>query len=471
MSKPSGSQVSAARLRDPVDSLIQSVALPSGARCPEVTWSQLARSMTLGHHTLSLAAVALATAAIGSAATATPHRSASDQDTPVLSAWSVLPATTYVPGSETSGRWTTGNAAVPAPYVGQPVQGFSGTHALADGSFLVLSDNGFGAKANSADFLLSVHRITPDTGDRDGSGETTYDETVAVLSDPDRLIPWTTWRDGGCAAAPTLPAGYACPATDRRLTGWDFDPESLQVAPDGTWWIGEELGPYILHFDRRGRLLEAPLATPGVMSPSNPTLGTTTPNLPSSKGFEGMSISPDGRVLHPMLEGATDEDKATGMADALRIYTVRDGAFEDGVLRYRMEDPAHALGDFIQVNKHEALVIERDNGQGATALFKRIYLVDLRDQDRDGWVSKTLLVDLMGVANPEGLSPYDDPFTFPFFTIEDIEILDARTLAVMNDNNFPAAGGRSTSVPDQNEYIEITLPEKLRVDRTLLPSG
>ncbi|GAA5119290.1 esterase-like activity of phytase family protein [Alloalcanivorax gelatiniphagus] len=432
--------------------------------------------MTLRHRGPA-AAVALVAAALAAAASTAPTASASPKGSPtdpaeaVISAWSVLPAATYVPGSEASGHWTTGNAAVPAPYAGQPVQGFSGTHALSDGSYLVLSDNGFGAKANSADFLLALHRITPETDDRDGSGETRYDKTVLGFSDPDRLIPWTTWRDGGCAAAATLPAGYTCPAPDRRLTGWDFDPESLQVAPDGTLWVGEEFGPYLLHFDRRGRLLEAPIATPGVMSPSNPTLGGATPNLPSSKGYEGLSISPNGRELHPMLEGATDEDKAAGMADALRIYTVRKGAFEEEFLRYRMEDPAHALGDFIQVNTHEALVIERDNGQGATAAFKRIYLIDLRDTDGDGWVSKELLVDLMDLGNPRALSPHGDPFTFPFVTIEDVEVLDARTIAVMNDNNFPAAGGRSTTEPDPNEYVEITLAKPLRVDHRLLPRG
>ena len=62
-------------------------------------------------------------------------------------------------------------------------------------------------------------------------------------------------------------------------------------------------------------------------------------------------------------------------------------------------------GDFIMVNGHEALVIERDNLQGSAAAFKRIYLVDLRDADQDGWVSKRLLVDLMQLANPRGLSP------------------------------------------------------------------
>jgi hypothetical protein len=241
------------------------------------------------------------------------------------------------------------------------------------------------------------------------------------------------------------------------------------VAEDGTIWVGEEFGPFLLHLNADGDLIEAPIPTPGVRSPSNPTLGSAVANLANSKGFEGMTISPDGQELHPMLEGATAEDKEAGLGSDLRIYTVREGAYADGFLRYRMASPANALGDFIQVNKHEALVIERDNGQGSAAVFKRIYLVDLRDTDRDGYVGKRLLVDLMDVANPEGLSPYGDPFTFPFFTIEDVEILDARTIAVMNDNNFPAFGGRSTTEPDQNEYLEITLAEPLKVDRRLLP--
>lgn len=404
-----------------------------------------------------------------------PAAPAAAPDRATLTAWSVLPAETYVPGSETSGHWTTGNAAVAAPYPGQPVQGFSGTHALADGSFVVLSDNGFGTLANSADFLLSVHRITPETDDADGAGETSYDETLFTFSDPDRLIPWTTWRDGGCAAADaagTLPAGYSCPAPDRRLTGWDFDPESIQRAADGTWWVGEEFGPFLLHLSADGELLEAPLPTPGVRSPHDPTLAQgEAANLASSKGYEGLAITPDGRTLYPMLEGATAEDKAAGLDADLRIYAVRDGAFADRFLRYRMESERHALGDFIMVNRHQALVIERDNRQGDAARFKRIYLTDLRDRDRDGYVSKRLLVDLMAVANPAGLGGFDDPFAFPFFTIEDVELLGRRTIAVMNDNNFPATGGRSASAPDPNEYVEITLAEPLRIDRRLLPGS
>ncbi len=420
---------------------------------------------------LPLAALLL-TATAATAATTSPVLAQDRQDRqdrpadPVLSGWASLPADTFVPGSEPSGHFT-GNPA--APFPGQPVQGFSAVHRLADGSYLAMSDNGFGAKTNSQDFQLRVHRIDPDPE----SG------TIAVrdgfrLSDPARHVPFTTWRDGGCQAAASLPAGYTCPPRDRVLTGWDFDPESMQVAPDGTFWFGEEFGPFLLHTDARGRLLEAPIATPGVASPSNPFLAPgEQPDLGGSKGYEGLAVSPDGKRLHAMLEGPVTGDPATD----LRVYDVRLGEkrrptrFTGGFDVYRLESSAHAIGDHIAVNKHQFLTIERDNGSGPTAAFKRVYLVDARDRDGDGRLDKTLLVDLMDLANPErlgGATAGTDPFTFPYVTIEDVELVDADTIAVLNDNNYPGAGGRGAGVKDVNEYLEIDLPRRLDVDRRLL---
>lgn len=95
---------------------------------------------------------------------------------------------------------------------------------------------------------------------------------------------------------------------DRVLTGADFDVESISRTADGTYWIGDEFGPYLLHFDRAGRLLAAPAPMPGVFAPENPTRGETPANLGSSKGFEGMAQSPDGRTLYPLLEGTVTGD-------------------------------------------------------------------------------------------------------------------------------------------------------------------
>lgn len=59
----------------------------------------------------------------------------------------------------------------------------------------------------------------------------------------------------------------------------------MQAAPDGTFWFGDEFGPFLLHTDAAGRLLQAPIPTPGMSSPQNPTLASgETAHLASSGG-------------------------------------------------------------------------------------------------------------------------------------------------------------------------------------------
>jgi hypothetical protein len=92
---------------------------------------------------------------------------ARDDGTPVgvqqseLVGRSVLPAATYRPGSAPSGYFTNITTPIAAPFPGQPVQGFSAVHRNSDGSYLVMSDNGFGAKANSQDFELRCTASSP----------------------------------------------------------------------------------------------------------------------------------------------------------------------------------------------------------------------------------------------------------------------------------------------------------------------
>ena len=71
------------------------------------------------------------------------------------------------------------------PIQGQSVQGFSGIHAVGDGTFLALTDNGFGNKVNSMDALLMVHHVKPDWK----SGKTGVLKTT-FLHDPDRKVPF-----------------------------------------------------------------------------------------------------------------------------------------------------------------------------------------------------------------------------------------------------------------------------------------
>ncbi|BCB74290.1 esterase-like activity of phytase family protein [Phytohabitans flavus] len=378
-------------------------------------------------------------------ASPTPAHDKDNVRVPTLTGFASLPAQTYVPASDPSGSalgTAPINGVVP-PFADQPIQGFSGIVRGGGGAYEVLSDNGFGNKANSADYALRVQRLAPvfQTGAIDVLGGFHF-------TDPNGKVPFPLTRP------------------DRVLTGSDFDVESITRAIDGTYWVGDEFGPFLLHFDRTGRLLSAPVSLPGVFAPENPFLAGGTPNLAGSKGFEGMAISPDGRYLYPLLEGPVAGDPT----DSLRMseFDTRTGAYTGKKWIYQLDSPAHAIGDAISVDANRFLVIERDGGQGDAALVKKIYMADKRDKNRDGKLDKTLVVDLLNIANPKGLGGFGPVFRFPFTTIEDVLIVDEKTIAVLNDNNYPSSSGRTPGLPDNNEFITIRLPKSLNPDGRVL---
>ena len=385
-----------------------------------------------------LAAVAVPAAATG---LATVPQGNGTQQAEVVGR-SVLPSATF--GEKIPSGALAGSAnGVTAPFAAQPIQGFSGL--LKDGDdWLVLEDNGYGTKANSADFLLRAVRLHIDTTTQ----KTTVLEGGFSLSDPDRKLPFPLTR------------------SDRRLTGADLDPESFQRMPDGTFWIGEEFGPSLVHVDATGKVLAPPVQPDGVRSPDAWDLGGAAPTLASSKGFEGMAISPDGRTLFPMLEGAvTGDDPATR-----RIYSfdTRSGRYTGLQAKVRFEVPGDSLGDMVALDKNRFLILERDNNQGPTSQLKAVYLIDTRDRDDDGYADKRLLVNLMAMPDPQGVAGTKGAFfTFPFVTIEQIAVLDDHHVLVGNDNNYPGSNGRTAGVPDDNEYVVVEVDEDLDVDRKL----
>ena len=73
----------------------------------------------------------------------------------------MLPADTFRPGP-TSGRFIEATNGRQPPFINkQPVQGFSALLKGDSGSYIVLSDNGFGKRSNSSDYILSIYDILP----------------------------------------------------------------------------------------------------------------------------------------------------------------------------------------------------------------------------------------------------------------------------------------------------------------------
>jgi hypothetical protein len=213
-----------------------------------------------------------------------------------LMARAVLPADTFADGPPSGAQITGSTNGRTVPFTSQPVQGVSGFISAGDGAFWALSDNGFGAKENSRDYLLRVYKMRPAFETASGGPGTVTVERFIQLSDPDRKVAWPIVNNE---------------TSDRLLTGADFDIESVRQDAAGGLWFGDEFGPFLLHTDANGRLLDAPFSLPNIKAPQNPLLNATPgdkPNLPTSRGFEGAAMVPGGRTLYPMLEGPITDD-------------------------------------------------------------------------------------------------------------------------------------------------------------------
>jgi uncharacterized repeat protein (TIGR01451 family) len=217
----------------------------------------------------------------------------------------------------------------------------------------------------------------------------------------------------------------------------------------------------------RSVLVNSYFAGTGYTDGTKPYYGNlVVSNLGGSRGIEGMAISLDKKTLYPLLEGTVSGDPA----NALRIYEfdVPSQKYKGLLGYYRKEDPNNSIGDFTVINQNEYLVIERDNGQGDTAKFKKVYKVDLSKKDQDGYVAKEEVVDLLTIQDPNDLNKDGNTqFKFPFQTIESIVVLDAKTLLIANDNNYPFSVGRPPAI-DNNEIIQLELDKPLNLATPVL---
>lgn len=421
-----------------------------------------------------------------------------------LKAHAILPANTIIAAPadaatylKTSGKFTTADrrrtealgsvtgkdgvreTGLALPFDGQPMQGFSGIKTMEDGSFWTLSDNGFGNKLNSTDAMLMLHNVR-----FDWDKGTMEPVRTVFLSDPDRKAPFPIVMEG---------------AETRYLTGGDFDVESIQPVADG-FWIGEEFGPYILKFDRDGRLTDV-IATEvdgkPVTSPDNPTLAVQADpskkmpafNLKRSGGYEGLALSKDGTKLYGLLEGPLWVDsESVEQADgrpALRIIELDTAskAWTGRSWLYPLAEGGEAIGDFNMLDETTALVIERDNGAGtadkacadakdakpdcfATASkVKRIYKIAMTDENAGKAVRKIGYIDLLKIADPDNRKRQgggDGFYDMPFVTIENVDRVDETHIIVGNDNNLPFSSSRDPNKADGNEMVLLRVPEFLR---------
>ena len=252
-----------------------------------------------------------------------------------------------------------------------------------------MPDNGFGTKANSADFLLRLYRVTPDWETADGgAGEIGVGRVhlAARPGPPDRL--------------PDRQRGHRRAAADRRRLRHRVG----GARQDGSFWIGEEFGPFLLHVDATGKLLAAPVPFAGGKSPQNPYLqpGETPERAREPRVRGAWPASRDGRYLYPIVEGAFVDDADAAPPVDLRVRHPHRRATPAAPGSTRPTPDANVIGDAFTDRPRRAA------GHRARRLRGRRGGDQARLRDRPATAPtptassrKTLVVDLLRIANPD----------------------------------------------------------------------
>ncbi|WP_292774339.1 esterase-like activity of phytase family protein [Nostoc sp. NMS9] len=334
-----------------------------------------------------------------------------------------LPADTFSNGS-TSGQGISANGRT-GPFPGQPIQGFSGVQFANSNSFYFLSDNGYGSKDNSADFLLRINRLDPNfKGTENGDGSVKVLDYIQ-LSDPNNKVPFEIVNEG---------------TTQRLLTGSDFDVESFVFDKDGTIWVGDEFGPYLLHFDATGKLLEAPIATPDQFK----TLDGEAPKVIGHRGASGY------RPEHTLESYKQAIARGADFIEPDLVVT------KDGVLIARHEPALAVLNTDGTVNFNNTTTDVYKHPEFAD----RKKTVSLDGNTLTGWFAEDFTLAEIKTLRAEERLPFrdhsfDDQFEIPTFTeiinlVKQVEAETGKKIGIYPETKHP------TYLADEATYVGTT---------------
>ncbi|OBA57501.1 3-phytase [Mycobacterium sp. 1100029.7] len=165
--------------------------------------------------------------------------------------------------------------------------------------------------------------------------------------------------------------GAALAPSDHGLDG-----EGLVALPDGTFWVSDEYGPFIVHFDANGKELER-------LSPFDATLPKELSLRSPNQGMEGLTVTPDGTTLVGIMQSALQTPGLAGSPKAVpitRIVTIRLGNRSDlHEYLYPLANPQQtrvAVSEITAVSNTTFLIDELD-GEPPPKGNKKIYLADI----------------------------------------------------------------------------------------------
>ena len=156
----------------------------------------------------------------------------------------------------------------------------------------------------------------------------------------------------------------------RDKTG--IDSEGLAVMRDGTFWVSDEYGPHIVHFDRNGIELER--MSPRGVQTSGRRLPAVLGHLRPNRGMEGITTTPSNRVLVGIMQSAlyNPSKQAVANKSVTRILSFDLATGKTKQYLYQQGGDFWKNSEIRAIDEHRFLVDEH-NGKDV----KHVYLIDL----------------------------------------------------------------------------------------------
>jgi hypothetical protein len=161
-----------------------------------------------------------------------------------------------------------------------------------------------------------------------------------------------------------------------------FDSEGLVAMPDGTFYVSDEYGPFIWHFDADGVRIndshnyspyDAPATLPEELKNRNP-----------NQGMEGLTITPDGTTLVGLMQSSLVQGGLTTSSakksPLTRLVTINLATGETHEYIYLLHDPAattDASSEITAISNTQFIVDERDGNLPPATNRKLYYTIDI----------------------------------------------------------------------------------------------
>jgi hypothetical protein len=297
----------------------------------------------------------------------------------------------------------------------------------------------------------------PNSSALGGTGETPYsildDGTVEVLRED-------------------MSQAYDETSNPILLDDYGLDGEGLVALSDGTFWVSDEYGPHMVHFDIDGTEIGRINAfTDDARVTFN--LPAEFANRRANRGMEGLAVTPDEKTLVGIMQSTMyNPSSAVKALDIVRIVTVDTETGDVSQYLYQQEIAQNSQSGILALSATEFVVIERDGAFLASNpnAMKHLYKIDIsaatdletitdsglwvQDADlgltkdgqtleevvlNEGWdglstitpVTKTFVADLV------------DEVQYPHDKLEGMWLINESTIGVINDDDFAtwASGG------------------------------